>query len=94
MNYFSVVKFKKLKQLHESSTELLSISALCGRTRICKELNNQIGSPFLFRYLVFYLIKHNHANCSFLPLSLSLHIYPHFIFSESSFENISRVHLI
>ena len=55
---------------------------LLGRIRICEELDNQIGSPFLFRFLVFYLSKHSHVNCSLLPLSLSLHIYPHFIFSR------------
>lgn len=55
---------------------------LFGRIRICEELDNQIGSPFLFRFRVFYLIKHNHVNCGLLlRLPLPLHIFPHFIFS-------------
>ena len=55
---------------------------LYGRIRICEELDNQIGSPFLLRFLVFYLIKQNHVNCglftpSFTPFT---HISPFHFF--------------
>lgn len=71
-----------MKQLHGSSTELLSISAFDGRIRICEELDNNFGSPFLLRFLVFYLIKQNHVNCglftpSFTPFT---HISPFHFF--------------